>query len=224
MQCEGATYSVVRERRVLPASPVRSRVSGGCCCRGTRADTSGRTSILGLFPCWAATASRSCSGLGGRRHSADDGFILRRVAWLSQAKTRPEARPARTYSGAAQTGGWTFHRIAPAWGAAATCDMMAGGRQRLQTTAAADDGGGQRGGPQTTASSPPPPPPPLLIAHRVAEQPTPHIKSICNGYLFRGNPRGDPYHMRRKRRRTTAVEDSGGGIYEIESTTVIICC
>ena len=110
-------------------------------------------------------------------------------------------------------------------------DMRHDGRRQ---TTAADDGGGRRRR-QTTAEDsggdhrpqphlPPPPPPPLLIAHRVAEQPTPHIKSICNGYLFRGNPRGDPYHMRRKRRRTTAVEDSGGGIYEIESTTVIICC
>jgi hypothetical protein len=117
----GSTRSADR-----PASPVRSRASGGCCCRGSRADTSGRTSILGLFPCWATSASRSCSGLGGRGHSADGGFILRRVAWLSQAKTRPEARPARTYSGAAQTGGCTFHRIAPAWGAAATATWAGG--------------------------------------------------------------------------------------------------
>ena len=121
----GSTRAVDR-----PALPVRSRASGGCCCRGSRADTSGRTSILGLFPCWAATASRSCSGLGMRGHSADGGFILRRVAWLSQAKTRPEECPACIYSGTVQTGGCTFHAIAPAWGVAATCDIygMAGAR------------------------------------------------------------------------------------------------
>jgi len=154
---------LVGSTRAAGPSPVRSSVSGGCCCRGNRADTSGRTSILGLFPCWAATASRSCSGLGGRGHSADGGFILRRVVWLSQAKTRPEARRARTYCGAAQTGGWTFHRIAPAWGAAATCDMMAGGTRATAPAAAADDGGRRRrrtaGGTtdHSLISRPPPP-------------------------------------------------------------------
>ena len=208
-------------------------MSGGCCCHGTRADTSGRTSILGLFPCWAATASRSCSGLGGRGHSADDGFILRRVAWLSQAKTRPEARPARTYSGAAQTGGWTFHRIAPAWGAAATCDMMAGGRQRLQTTAAADDGGRRRR--QTTAEDsggdhrpqphlPPPRPPPssLLTASPNSQH---HTLKVSAMGTFLGETREETLIIcggsgGGQRRWRTA----GGGIYEIESTTVIICC
>ena len=46
--------------------------------------------------------------------------LLARVAWLSQAKTRtihllssgPEVRPACTYSGAAQMGGWTFVFVA----------------------------------------------------------------------------------------------------------------
>jgi len=147
-------------------------VSDSCCCRGTRADTSGRTSISGLFPCWAAMASRSCSGLGGRGHSADGGFILRRVAWLSQAKTHLEANPARTYSGAAQMGGWTFHRIAPAWGAAATCDMMAGGTRAAASAAAADDGsrrwrrtvGGTTD--HSLISRPPRPPPPHCSPRR----------------------------------------------------------
>jgi hypothetical protein len=58
---------------------------------------------------------------GGNHH-----FIIRCIAWLSQGKTCLEVHPTRTDSGAAQTGGWTFHRIAPAWGAAAT--LMAGGR------------------------------------------------------------------------------------------------
>ena len=101
-----------------------------------------RTGIyLGLFPYWAAMASRSCLGLGGRGHSADGGFILRHVAWLSQVKTRPEACPARTYSSTAQTGVWNFYLIAPAWGAAATCDMMAGGTRAAAPAAAEDDGG-----------------------------------------------------------------------------------
>jgi len=47
-------------------------------------------------------------GLGGRGHSTDGSFLLFRVAWLSQAKTCPEARPACTDSSAAQTEGWTF--------------------------------------------------------------------------------------------------------------------
>ena len=53
-------------------------------------------------------------------------FILRCITWLSQGKTRLEARPTCTDSGAARTGEWTFHHIAPAWRAAVT--LMAGGR------------------------------------------------------------------------------------------------
>ena len=48
------------------------------------------------------------------RFQTDGSFLLCRVAWLSQAKTRPEAHPTCTYSGAAQTGGWTFFFVAKA--------------------------------------------------------------------------------------------------------------
>ena len=54
-------------------------------------------------------------GLGGRGHSTDGSFLLFRVAWLSQAKTCPEARPACTGSSAAQTEGWTFVFGSPPW-------------------------------------------------------------------------------------------------------------
>jgi hypothetical protein len=43
------------------------------------------------------------------------------------------------YSGVARTGGWTFYRIAPAWGAAAT--LMAGGR----SLSLLGGGGGEKG-------------------------------------------------------------------------------
>jgi hypothetical protein len=48
-------------------------------------------------------------------------FILRCIVWL-RVKTRLEARPTRTDSGAARTGGWTFHRIAPALGGCGNFD------------------------------------------------------------------------------------------------------
>ena len=53
-------------------------------------------------------------------------------------------------------------------------------------------------------------PPPLLIARRIAKQPTSHIKGICNGYLFRGNPREDPDHIRRTVVVASAVAVGGG--------------
>ena len=49
-------------------------------------------------------------------------FILCCIVWLSRVKTRLEARPTRTDSGAARTGGWTFHRIAPALGGCGNFD------------------------------------------------------------------------------------------------------
>ncbi len=41
-----------------------------------------------------------------------NGCILRHTMWMSQVKIRPEARPTRTDSHAAQKGGLTFHCIA----------------------------------------------------------------------------------------------------------------
>jgi hypothetical protein len=88
----------------------------------------------------------------GEGQSADGGFILRCAAWLSRGKARLEARPTCTDIGVARTGGWTFHHIAPAWGAAVT--LMAGGRplsllrgggggmRRPTSLAALSDGGG----------------------------------------------------------------------------------
>ena len=65
-------------------------------------------------------------------------FILRCIVWLSRGKTRLEARPTRTDSGAARTGGWTFHRIAPALGGCGNFD----GRMEAVVFV---DGGGERG-------------------------------------------------------------------------------
>ena len=83
-------------------------------------------------------------------------FILCCIVRLSQGKTRLEARPTRTDSCVARTGGWrTFHRIALAGGGCGDIDgrreavvfslLRGGGEGRQPTSAAALGGGGSLG-------------------------------------------------------------------------------